>query len=147
MKRVPHAIRKYLSIALLFVLFTALFGCSVKRNDLIPDKEISRIKVQIYPFGETYTFTDHTSVNKIAKYFSGLNLTSGFDEDPLVGNGKIWVVDFYFSDDTMVKIFHSQTVYVKTKDSKWFKTSYEEGMEFERLINEIKENGVAADLP
>ena len=50
MKRVPHAIRKYLSIALLFVLFTALFGCSVKRNDLIPDKEISRIKVQIYPF-------------------------------------------------------------------------------------------------
>ena len=127
-------------LAALVLICASLQGCGAE-NDLVPEGKITRISAGLLPYGAVHVFEDEESIGRIRSWFSGIALNTDFKEDPLKEpfgeEDEAWVFDFEFEDGSVLKIFNIKSVYVKTPQRGWYKTSRSDGEKFEKMIKDL----------
>ena len=133
--------KKVLTIAVAFLCFLGMVGCSqqpqyVQGNQLLVEGNVIKIDVSSLPDGYNYSF-DGEEAKEIIDYLSNLNLQSNFEENPNEYTGMTWVICLEYDNGNKLTVYHFGNMFIRTKEGSWYKMTYDEANRFDTLLDEL----------
>ena len=136
--------KRTLSILIALLLCLSIFvGCK-KFNadtDLPPfdpptSEGVSSVSVSSLPEGYNYSFTGETA-KKVVDYFSEVQLTSKYDDNPNEMTGMTFVVSITYQDGRTETLYEFSP-FIRKDGGSWYKIVQNDVTNFHTFLNELK---------
>ena len=132
--------RIILMLIAIMLCLTVFSGCEKQDAELSPfepptSKGVSSVSVSSFPGGYNYLFTGEDA-QKVTDYFSEIELTSKYDENPNELTGMTLKVTITY-DDGNTETLYEISPFIRTEDGAWYMIIQSESSDFYTLLNEL----------
>ena len=132
--------RIILTLIAIMLCLTVFSGCEKQDAELPPfepptSKGVSSVSVSSFPGGYNYLFTGEDA-QKVTDYFSEIELTSKYDENPNELTGMTLKVTITY-DDGNTETLYEISPFIRTEDGAWYKLIQTNSSGFHTLLNEL----------
>lgn len=135
--------RTLLLLIVLLLCLSVFSGCETPNADTglppfdPPTSEgVSSVSVSSLPEGYNYSFTGEAA-KKVVDYFSEVQLTSEYDDNPNEMTGMTLVVSITYQDGS-TEILYEFSPFIRKDGGSWYKIVQNDASNFHTFLNELK---------
>ena len=128
--------KRILLTILAIILCLAVFsGCRKPPFEPPTSEGVSSVSVSSSPEGYNYSFTGEDA-KKVVDYFSEIESTSNYDDNPNELTGMTWKVSITYDDGSTVALYELSP-FIRTQEGVYYKVIQTSGSDFGTFLIEL----------